>query len=73
MPKVEFQNVIARLIEYYNTAKKSGVNDPCYYAVNKTAAWLHHKNKSDLNKQKKYYEESTEQWDADDGLFESTF
>lgn len=70
MSKIEFQNVIARLIEYYNTAKKSGVNDPCYYAVNKTAAWLHHKNKSDLNKHNKCYEE---QWDADDGLFESTF
>lgn len=73
MAKIEIQNVIGRLIDYYNTAKKLEIDDPCSYAVKKTSAWLYHQNKHGLSEQKKYYEEQTEQYDADDGLFESTF
>lgn len=73
MAKIEIQNVIGRLIAYYNTAEKLEVDDPCSYAVRRTSAWLHNQNKRSQNGQKRYHEEQVEQWDADDGLFESTF
>lgn len=67
MANVEIQNVIGRLIAFYNTAKKLEVDDPCSYAVKKTSAWLHRQNKYGSSEPKKYHEE---QQDTDDNLYD---
>ena len=67
MANVEIQNVIGRLIAFYNSAKKLDIDDPCSYAVKKTSAWLYRQNKYSSSEPKKHQEE---QLDVDDDLFE---